>query len=210
MYNFIDEKIFNLEDREEAGKHLKKHYGIPEETKVVMHTSNFRAVKRIEDIIRAFNITSQEVDAVLMLVGDGPEMNRMRQLVHNLNLGDKVIFTGQQSDVVSYYKMSDCFMLLSEQESFGLALLEAMNCGSVPVGSDAGGVSEVIRHGETGYIVETGDYRKAAEHLIRLLTDKEEHMRLQKNMLDDIGIRFKSENIIDQYENLYFALKEGK
>lgn len=210
VYNFIDEKIFNLEDREEAGKHLKKHYGIPEETKVVMHTSNFRAVKRIEDIIRAFNITSQEVDAVLMLVGDGPEMNRMRQLVHNLNLGDKVIFTGQQSDVVSYYKMSDCFMLLSEQESFGLALLEAMNCGSVPVGSDAGGVSEVIRHGETGYIVETGDYRKAAEHLIRLLTDKEEHMRLQKNMLDDIGIRFKSENIIDQYENLYFALKEGK
>lgn len=110
VYNFIDEKIFNLEDREEAGKHLKKHYGIPEETKVVMHTSNFRAVKRIEDIIRAFNITSQEVDAVLMLVGDGPEMNRMRQLVHNLNLGDKVIFTGQQSDVVSYYKMSDCFM----------------------------------------------------------------------------------------------------
>ncbi|MCD2136976.1 N-acetyl-alpha-D-glucosaminyl L-malate synthase BshA [Salinicoccus halitifaciens] len=210
VYNFIDETKFNLEGRKEAGALLRKHYGIPEDTKVVMHTSNFRAVKRIEDIIRAFDIASKEVDAVLMLVGDGPEMNRMRQLVRTLDLEDKVVFTGQQSDVVNYYKMSDCFMLLSEQESFGLALLEAMNCGSVPVGTDAGGISEVIRHGETGYIVETGDYRRAAEHLIRLLRDEEEYKKLQKNMLDDILIRFKSENIIDQYEKLYISLKEGK
>lgn len=210
VYNFIDETKFNLEGREEAGQRLKKHYGIPEEAKVVMHTSNFRAVKRIEDIIRAFNIASEEVDAVLMLVGDGPEMNRMRQLTRELELGGKVIFAGQQADVVDYYKMSDCFMLLSEQESFGLALLEAMNCGSVPVGSDAGGIGEVIRHGETGYIVETGDYRSAAEHLIRLLTDPEHYAELKKNMLDDIAVRFKSKNIIDQYEKLYFSLKEGK
>lgn len=210
VYNFIDETKFNLEGRAEAGERLKKHYGIPEDTKVVMHTSNFRAVKRIEDIIRAFKIASEEVDAVLMLVGDGPEMNRMRQLSRELGLDGKIIFAGQQTDVVDYYKMSDCFMLLSEQESFGLALLEAMNCGSVPVGSSAGGIGEVIRHGETGYIVETGDYRGAAGHLVRLLTDSDHYAELKENMLDDIARRFKSESIIDQYENLYFSLKEGK
>lgn len=208
VYNFIDETKFNMTDKQNVRAELKNHYGIHENTKVIMHTSNFRAVKRIEDIIRAFGIASDEVDSVLMLVGDGPEMNRMRQLVQDLGLSGKIIFAGQQTDVVNYYKMSDCFMLLSEQESFGLALLEAMNCGSVPVGSSAGGIREVIQHGKTGYIVDVGDYEDAAGHLIRLLTDSEKYDELQGNMLEDIGTRFKSENIIDQYENLYLSLKE--
>jgi N-acetyl-alpha-D-glucosaminyl L-malate synthase BshA len=210
VYNFIDETKFNLEDRKVVRTQLKRQYAIAEDTKVIMHTSNFRAVKRIEDIIRAFSIISSKVDSVLLLVGDGPEMNRMRQLSHDLNLDGKVIFAGQQTDVVNHYKMSDCFMLLSEQESFGLSLLEAMNCGSVPVGSSAGGISEVIEHGETGYIVDVGDYESAAVHLIRLLTDPGKYTELQNNMLDDIGMRFRSGNIIDQYEDLYFSLKEGR
>lgn len=210
VYNFIDETKFNLDGREVVRAQLKRQYAIPEETKVIMHTSNFRAVKRIEDIIRAFSIVSSKVDSVLLLVGDGPEMNRMRQLSHDLNLDGKIIFAGQQTDVVNHYKMSDCFMLLSEQESFGLSLLEAMNCGSVPVGSSAGGISEVIEHGETGYIVDVGDYESAAVHLIRLLSDPENYTELQNNMLDDIGVRFRSGNIIDQYESLYFSLKEGR
>lgn len=210
VYNFIDETKFNLDGREVVRAQLKRQYAIPEETKVIMHTSNFRAVKRIEDIIKAFSIVSSKVDSVLLLVGDGPEMNRMRQLSHDLNLDGKIIFAGQQTDVVNHYKMSDCFMLLSEQESFGLSLLEAMNCGSVPVGSSAGGISEVIEHGETGYIVDVGDYESAAVHLIRLLSDPENYTELQNNMLDDIGVRFRSGNIIDQYESLYFSLKEGR
>ncbi len=210
VYNFIDETKFNMQDRDAVRDQLKRHYGIAEDTKVIMHTSNFRAVKRIGDIIRAFSIVSAEIDAVLMLVGDGPEMSRMRQLAHSLDLDGKVIFAGQQTDVVDYYKMSDCFTLLSEQESFGLAMLEAMNCGSVPVGSSAGGISEVIKHGETGYIVDIGDHESAAEHLIRLLTDREVYHSMQERMLDDIGTRFRSDNIIDQYEDLYFSLKEER
>ena len=122
VHNFIDENKFNMSDKEDTAAELKERYGIDEHTKVIMHTSNFRAIKRIEDIIRAFNIAASEIDAVLVLVGDGPEMNRMRQLVTDLGLTDRVIFADQQSDVVRFYKMSDCFMLLSEQESFGLAL----------------------------------------------------------------------------------------
>lgn len=208
VYNFIDENKFNMNDKDIISSELKERYGIDENKKVIMHTSNFRAIKRIEDIIRAFNIAVSEIDSVLVLVGDGPEMNRMRQLVSNLGLADKVIFTGQQSDVVRFYKMSDCFMLLSEQESFGLALLEAMNCGAVPIGSTAGGISEVIQHEETGYITEVGDFKKAAQYIVELLSDDDKHKEMQQKMLDEIESRFKSDNIINQYEDLYISLKE--
>lgn len=208
VHNFIDESRFNMNDKDETKSRLKAQYNIGEQTKVIMHTSNFRAIKRIDDIIRAFSIAVSEVDSVLFLVGDGPEMNRMRQLVSDLGLTDKVIFAGQQSDVVRFYKMSDCFMLLSEQESFGLALLEAMNCGAVPVGSTAGGISEVIRHEETGYIADVGDYDTAAKYLIELLSDDEKYKVMQQKMLSEIESRFNSKNIINEYENLYFSLKE--
>lgn len=209
VYNFIDENKFNMVDRHNTTLELKKRYGIDKETKVIMHTSNFRAIKRIEDIIRSFNIAVSQIDCVLVLVGDGPEMNRMRQLVIDLELTDKVIFAGQQSDVVRFYQMSDCFMLLSEQESFGLALLEAMNCGAVPIGSTAGGIREVIQHEETGFITEVGDFKKAAQYIVELLSDDEKYKRMQQRMLSDIESRFKSENIINQYEDLYYSLKEG-
>ncbi|WP_052256313.1 N-acetyl-alpha-D-glucosaminyl L-malate synthase BshA [Salinicoccus sp. YB14-2] len=208
VYNFIDENKFNMVDRHNTTLELKKRYGIDKETKVIMHTSNFRAIKRIEDIIRSFNIAVSQIDCVLVLVGDGPEMNRMRQLVIDLELTDKVIFAGQQSDVVRFYQMSDCFMLLSEQESFGLALLEAMNCGAVPIGSTAGGIREVIQHEETGFITEVGDFKKAAQYIVELLSDDEKYKRMQQRMLSDIESRFKSENIINQYEDLYYSLKE--
>lgn len=208
VYNFIDENKFNMDKKARTASELKNRYGIDEETKVIMHTSNFRAIKRIEDIIRAFNIAVSQIDAVLVLVGDGPEMNRMRQLVTDLELTDKVIFAGQQSDVVRFYKMSDCFMLLSEQESFGLALLEAMNCGAVPIGSTAGGIREVIQHKDTGFISEIGDFKKAAQYIVELLSDDGKYAEMQHRMLNDIESRFKSENIIDQYEDLYFSLKE--
>lgn len=208
VHNFIDENKFNMSDKEYTAAKLKVRYGVNEHTKVIMHTSNFRAIKRIEDIIRAFNIASSEIDAVLVLVGDGPEMNRMRHLVTDLSLTDKVIFAGQQSDVVRFYKMSDCFMLLSEQESFGLALLEAMNCGAVPIGSTAGGISEVIQHDETGYITDVGNYEQAARYIVALLSNDEKYKTMQQNMLNEIESRFKSESIIDQYEDLYFSLKE--
>src|SRR5690625_468029 len=131
-----------------------------------MHTSNFRKIKNVDDIVHTFNETAKEVDCHLVFVGDGPEMYSIRQLVQSLNIEDRVHFVGQQTDVSSYYKLSDAFLLLSEKESFGLAMLEAMYCGSIPVGSTAGGIQEVIQHKKTGYIADVGDYKQAAEYLI--------------------------------------------
>lgn len=206
VYNFIDEKNFNLEGKDEAEARLKECYGIGPSTKVLMHTSNFRPIKRIEDVIYTFNLVQKKRDTALILVGDGPEMSRVRHLVKQLNIGDKVHLVGQQSDVKSHFQLADVFLLLSEKESFGLALLEAMNCGAIPVGSTAGGISEVIKHKETGYLVETGDYESASKFIIQLLEDDELYGKIQQQMFDDVKRRFNSSKIIEQYEKIYKSL----
>ncbi|MFC3418207.1 N-acetyl-alpha-D-glucosaminyl L-malate synthase BshA [Salinicoccus hispanicus] len=208
IYNFVDEQHFNSIGKEDVKRRMKERFGIPAGTRVLMHTSNLRKVKRIDDIIRAFHIVHQSVDSVLVLVGDGPEMNSIRRLVKNLKLEDAVIFAGQQTDVKSFYLMSDIFLLMSEKESFGLALLEAMHCGAVPVGSTAGGISEVIRHEETGYLAEVGDFDTAAAHIIGILEDDTLYRRIQTRMLEDVGARFHSDVIVGEYEMLYRELIE--
>lgn len=137
VHNFVDESYFNMNGRDRIKAEMKARYEIPQDTKVLMHTSNFRKIKRIDDIVRAFDGVHGKMDSVLVLVGDGPEMNSVRQLVKHLGLQESVIFAGQQTDVRKFYLMSDIFLLMSEKESFGLALLEAMNCGAVPVGTVA-------------------------------------------------------------------------
>lgn len=206
IYNFVDEDKFNMKLREQIKKEMKARYGINEDTKVIMHSSNFRKIKRIDTIVRAFNEVQKEVDSVLVLVGDGPEAMTVKTLSQSLGITDKVFLVGQQSDVVSLYKMSDLFMLLSEKESFGLALLEAMNCGSVPIGSSAGGIKEVIQHGETGQIVDVGDYKAAAKYAIELLTNEDKYNTFQQNMIKDIKTRFSEEKIVNEYLELYQSL----
>lgn len=208
IYNFVDEKHFNPTGKEDVMRRMKDRFGISADTRVLMHTSNLRKVKRIEDIIRTFHSVHQSVDSVLVLVGDGPEMNSIRRLVKKLDLEDNVIFAGQQTDVKSFYLMSDIFLLMSEKESFGLALLEAMNCGAVPVGSTAGGISEVIRHEETGYLVEVGDHETAARYIIDILEDETLYRSIQTRMLEDIHDRFHSDVIVGEYEILYTELIE--
>ncbi|GAA3725836.1 N-acetyl-alpha-D-glucosaminyl L-malate synthase BshA [Salinicoccus jeotgali] len=203
VHNFVDENYFNVEQRMMTKQKMKDRFSIDEDTVVLMHTSNFRKIKRIDDIVRAFHTVHEALDGVLILVGDGPEMNSVKRLVKSLGLKDHVIFAGQQTDVRSFYLMSDIFLLLSEKESFGLALLEAMNCGAVPIGSVAGGISEVIRNEDTGFLVEVGDYRSAGEHIMQLAKDPSLYKEMQENMLSDIASRFHSNVIVSQYEKLY-------
>ncbi|WP_411841821.1 N-acetyl-alpha-D-glucosaminyl L-malate synthase BshA [Salinicoccus sp. HZC-1] len=203
IYNFVEEEYFNMADRETIRKRMKERYNIGEDTKVLMHTSNFRKIKRIDDIVRAFNIVQKNIDSILVLIGDGPETNSIKHLIKELGIENSVILAGHQSDVKSYYMMSDVFLLLSQKESFGLALLEAMHCGSVPIGSTAGGISEVIKDGETGYIVDVGDYVSAAERIMNLLSDDSLFQSMQERMLLDINLRFHSDVIISEYETLY-------
>ncbi len=206
IYNFVEESYFNMSGREVIRRQMKERYGIGEHTKILMHTSNFRKIKRIDDIVRTFSIVNKNLDSVLILIGDGPETNSIKQLVKDLDIEGSVILAGQQSDVKSFYMMSDIFLLLSQKESFGLALLEAMHCGSVPIGSNAGGISEVIKDGETGYIVDVGDYNAAAEKIIHLLSNQTIYETMQKQMIDDINVRFHSDVILREYETLYRKL----
>ncbi len=209
VYNFVDETRFNTDERTEIKRKLKEKLNIPESAKVLMHTSNFRKIKNVDDIVRTFHETAKEIDCHLVLVGDGPDMYSIRQLVADLGIEDRVHFSGQQSDVSSYYKLSDAFLLLSTKESFGLAMLEAMYCGAIPVGSTAGGISEVIQHGKTGYVVEIGDYKQAAQHLIKLFNDDALYEEMQANMLKDVKERFNMDSIVTEYENLYTKLLAG-
>ncbi|TDM04259.1 N-acetyl-alpha-D-glucosaminyl L-malate synthase BshA [Macrococcus carouselicus] len=199
VYNFINEKDFTIQD---CGK-LKEMYSIPADYKIISHVSNFRKVKRIQDILYTFKKVREQIKAKLLLIGDGPELSKMRKLAKKLKINEDVMFVGKQEQVACFYQMSDLFLLLSEKESFGLVLLEAMNCGVVCIGTRAGGIGEVIRHDETGLLVDVGDSDQAAEYAVRLLTDDAYYGRLQHNMLIDIKERFSSQFITDQYEALY-------
>lgn len=205
VYNFINEADFINKSNPE----LRACYGISEEEKVIVHVSNFRKVKRIQDILKTFKAVSEKIDSKLLLIGDGPELSNMRRCAEQLCISDKVLFLGKQEQVAPLYQMADLFLLMSEKESFGLVLLEAMHSGVVCIGTTAGGIKEVIKHEETGYIVDVGDTQAAAEYALALLTDDILYERFQKNMIDDINSRFSSEHITNQYEAIYRNLIEG-
>ncbi|ASE36094.1 N-acetyl-alpha-D-glucosaminyl L-malate synthase BshA [Staphylococcus pettenkoferi] len=205
IYNFVRETEFETKHDDS----LKSYYNIQPDEKVLIHVSNFRKVKRIDTIIDTFAKVRAEQPAKLLLLGDGPELMDMKAKAHEMNLQDDILFLGKQDWVSEFYQMADLVLLLSEKESFGLTLLEAMKTGVVPIGSNAGGIKEVIKHGETGYIVDVGDSDAASRYALKLLNNPELYQRLQHNMLADIEQRFGSELITDQYEHYYQQLIEG-
>ncbi|PNZ88878.1 N-acetyl-alpha-D-glucosaminyl L-malate synthase BshA [Staphylococcus pettenkoferi] len=205
IYNFVRETEFETKHDDS----LKSYYNIHPDEKVLIHVSNFRKVKRIDTIIDTFAKVRAEQPAKLLLLGDGPELMDMKAKAHEMNLQDDILFLGKQDWVSAFYQMADLVLLLSEKESFGLTLLEAMKTGVVPIGSNAGGIKEVIKHGETGYIVDVGDSDAASRYALKLLNNPELYQRLQHNMLADIEQRFGSELITDQYEHYYQQLIEG-
>lgn len=204
IYNFVRENEFPTCHNEE----LKESYSIAPEEKVLIHVSNFRKVKRIDTIIETFAKVRERIPSKLILLGDGPELLDMRQKARELDVEEHALFLGKQNDVSAFYQLSDLVLLLSEKESFGLTLLEAMKTGVLPIGTNAGGIKEVIKHEETGYIVDIGDSEQAAQYAIRLLEDEALYTEMQSRMLDDIRDRFASELITDQYEHYYQKMLE--
>ena len=199
IYNFVRENEFPTRHDET----FKTDYGISPDEKVLIHVSNFRSVKRIDTIIETFAKVHDKIPSKLVLLGDGPELIDMRQKTRDLGVEEHVLFLGKQDNVSAFYQLSDLVLLLSEKESFGLTLLEAMKTGVVPIGSNAGGIKEVIKHGETGYIVDVGDSDQASHYAIKLLQDRKLYEQFQSQMLLDIEQRFGSELITDQYEYYY-------
>lgn len=202
VYNFIDERIY----RKNPETDLKEKLGIASHEKVIIHVSNFRPVKRVGDVVRVFGEVSRSISAKLLLVGDGPEMRKVSRLVSDMGLKEKVLFLGKQENVDELYSISDLMLLLSEKESFGLVALEAMACGVPCIGTNIGGIPEVIRHGENGFICPLGEISVMAEKALDLLTDPGLHQKFSSTAAEGVRQRFAASKIVKQYEDLYYKL----
>ncbi|ARW39408.1 N-acetyl-alpha-D-glucosaminyl L-malate synthase [Bacillus amyloliquefaciens] len=202
IYNFIDERVYLKKNTES----IKEKHGILPDEKVVIHVSNFRKVKRVKDVIRVFRNIAAKTKAKLLLVGDGPEKCVAWQLVEKYGLQDQVLLLGNQDRVEELYSISDLKLLLSEKESFGLVLLEAMACGVPCIGSNIGGIPEVIKDQVSGFLVEVGDIQAASEKALAILEDKQLSKRLTDHALKMVETAFSSQRIVSQYERIYDEL----
>ncbi|GAA0132544.1 N-acetyl-alpha-D-glucosaminyl L-malate synthase BshA [Bacillus velezensis] len=202
IYNFIDERVYLKKNTES----IKEKHGILPDEKVVIHVSNFRKVKRVKDVIRVFRNIAANTKAKLLLVGDGPEKCVAWQLVEKYGLRDQVLLLGNQDRVEELYSISDLKLLLSEKESFGLVLLEAMACGVPCIGTNIGGIPEVIKDQVSGFLVEVGDIQAASEKALAVLKDKQLSKRLTDHALKMVETAFSSQRIVSQYERIYDEL----
>ncbi|AGF27320.1 N-acetyl-alpha-D-glucosaminyl L-malate synthase BshA [Bacillus amyloliquefaciens] len=202
IYNFIDERVYLKKNTES----IKEKHGILPDEKVVIHVSNFRKVKRVKDVIRVFRNIAANTKAKLLLVGDGPEKCVAWQLVEKYGLQDQVLLLGNQDRVEELYSISDLKLLLSEKESFGLVLLEAMACGVPCIGTNIGGIPEVIKDQVSGFLVEVGDIQAASEKALAVLEDKQLSKRLTDHALKMVETSFSSQRIVSQYERIYDEL----
>ena len=169
---------------------------------IISHISNFRPVKRIQDIIRIFNLILKQKKAKLLMVGEGPEKEMAEDLVYNLGIQNKVIFLGQSNEVDKILCFSDLFLLPSEKESFGLAALEAM-INSVPViSTNTGGLPEVNVNGVSGFLSNVGNIEEMAQNAVNILQDGETLNRFKKGAREQAQ-KFDIQKIVPIYEALY-------
>ncbi len=209
IYNFIDYPA----PEPDAGNvaNLKAELGIKEDEKIVIHVSNFRKVKRVPDIIDTFGAVADKIPSKLLLVGDGPEMSFVSKKIKAMGLQEKIILLGKQENLQELYSISDVCVLMSEKESFGLVLLEAMIYGVPCLGTKIGGIPEVIDDGINGYTIELGDIEAASMRLLELLENDSLRMNMGNNAIHKIKDHFQTEHIVNQYEDLYYSLlKNGE
>ena len=195
--NFVDTTVY----QRLPGDHIRQRYSHPGD-RILVHTSNFRPVKRVEDVIRVFHEVQKKVPSTLILIGDGPDRSQCEMLTRELNLQDSVRFLGKQVELVELLSAADLFLMPSQSESFGLSALEAMACGVPVISSSVGGLPELQLHGQTGFIAEFGDVDRMARYAVDLLSNPAKH----KNFSEAARLRaveFDSVRIIGQYEQYY-------
>jgi N-acetyl-alpha-D-glucosaminyl L-malate synthase BshA len=195
--NFIDTRKYARTASSEVRTQCAPHG-----EKILLHTSNFRPVKRVPDVIRIFHKVLEKVDSRLILIGDGPERSISEHLTRELGIHDHVKFLGRQPDFVDVLSAADLFLMPSQSESFGLSALEAMACEVPVISSSVGGLPELNIHGQTGYIAEIGDIERMARYAIDLLTNPAKHT-LFARAARARAMEFDSNKIITQYERLY-------
>jgi len=196
--NFVDTKLYK---RVECTQ-LQKQLNINDEF-VLMHVSNFRPVKRVQDCVRILEEVRKTVPAKLVFVGDGPERSDAERLVRELGLWDHVKFLGKQSALPEILSIADIFLLPSQSESFGLSALEAMSCEVPVIATNIGGVPEVVGHGECGYIAELGDVQRMARYCVELFTTPKKLAAFRANARKRAVQHYDIDLIVPMYEEVY-------
>ena len=181
-------------------EHMRLKYASDGE-RIVCHISNFRKVKRVDDVVRVFALLNKSIPSKLILVGDGPERYLCERLCREFNLCDKVIFLGKVRDTTHVLEIADVFLLPSETESFGLAALEAMAVGVPVISSNTGGIPEVNIHGFSGYLSNVGDVEDMAKNMIHLLHP--DNLPTFKINAKERSKEFSLEKILPLYEEIY-------
>jgi L-malate glycosyltransferase len=195
--NFINIKNYQLLNNDK----YKKRFA-PNNEYIITHISNFRKVKRIDDVINIFEKVNDKLPSKLIFVGDGPERNKAELLCREKNLSNNVIFLGNLKSTIEVLNISDLFLLPSEKESFGLAALEAMASGVPVISTLSGGIPELVEHGKNGYLSNIGDINNMANNSIKILENKNTHLNFKMSALKRAKC-FDIENILPQYEKLY-------
>jgi N-acetyl-alpha-D-glucosaminyl L-malate synthase BshA len=176
---------------------------------VLMHLSNFRPVKRVKEIIQIYARVARDIPSVLVMVGDGPDRVLAEQEARDLGVSDDVYFLGKLESVAPLLASADLFLLPTVSESFGLSALEALACGVPVIGSHAGGLPEVVRHGETGFLCEPGDVDGMAHAAASLLGDAGRWNAASALAASDARARFSQEEVVAQYEAFYHRALYG-
>jgi len=197
IYNFIDFDRFRKVEK----SHFRKAIA-PDDEKIIVHISNFRKVKRVEDVVRVFAKVREALPSKLLMIGDGPERINLEKLCRQLHLCEHVRFLGKQDAVEELLSVADLFLLPSATESFGLAALEAMACEVPVISSNSGGLPEVNIHGETGYLCDVGDIEDMAQKTIDLLGN-EALLRTFKTAALQNAKKFHIDLVLPHYEKLY-------
>ncbi|NNF22609.1 MAG: N-acetyl-alpha-D-glucosaminyl L-malate synthase BshA [Saprospiraceae bacterium] len=200
VYNFIDFTRFQPLDK----KHFKKAIA-PNGEKILVHTSNFRKVKRAEDVIHIFKQVHDVMPSKLLMVGDGPERTRLEELCRHMGLCDEIRFLGKQDAVEELLAVSDLFIIPSANESFGLAALEAMACEVPVISSNVGGLPEVNIQGETGFLSDVGNVAEMGRNAIHILKDENTLNGFRQKAYEQAKT-FDIDNILPQYENYYMEV----
>ncbi|MEC8635877.1 MAG: N-acetyl-alpha-D-glucosaminyl L-malate synthase BshA, partial [Bacteroidota bacterium] len=178
----------------------------PDNELIITHISNFRPLKRVIDVIKTFKIVKEQLKVKLLMVGDGPEKEHAKRYCKSQQIDNAVLFLGKSNQIDEILCFSDLFLLPSEQESFGLAALEAMVHRVPVVCSDIGGLPEVIENGVSGFLCTVGDIKSMAEKAIHILEDPQRHKSF-KDQAYESSKRFEMEKVISNYESLYRKAK---
>ncbi len=198
------EVIHNFVECKPLPEHRLKDIGRAETGRTLIHVSNFRSLKRVEDALQVFELVSRACPCCRMvMVGDGPETAAAHKLAEQLGISDQVTFVGRATDVVHYMNSADLLLSTSEIESFGLAIAEAMACAMPVVCTRVGGVPEVVEHGKTGFLCDTGDVCGMACAVLQILTNPSRARSMGIAGRERVEKYFSPDVIVPKYETLY-------